>query len=85
MIEIKRGKAGRSVTEQSLLEYNSNKKKYLDKGYKNIKDLGYTSLDEFNPNEVLGDNQTDSNGFKKHMLAKSSNDVASSVFERIPF
>lgn len=85
LIEIKRGKSNRTVTEQSLLEYNSNKKKYLDKGYKNIKDLGYNSLDEFNPSEVLGDNQTDSNGFKKHMLAKSSNDVASSVFERIPF
>lgn len=83
VIEIKRGKSNRTVTEQALLEYNSNKKKYLDKGYKNIKDLGYNSLTEFDPDKVLDNNQTDSNGFKKHMLAKSSNDVANSVFERI--
>lgn len=85
VIEIKKGKASRTVTAQAILEYNSNKKKYLDKGYKNIKDLGYNSLDEFNPDEVLDDNQTDSNGFKKHMLAKSSNDVANSIFERVQY
>ena len=85
VIEIKRGLASRSVTEQATLQYKSNIKKYLDKGYKNIKDLGYSSLDEFNPDEVLSKDQTDSNGFKKHMLAKSSNDVATSVFDRLDY
>lgn len=85
VIEIKRGLASRTVTEQALLQYKSNVKKYLDKGYKNIKDLGYSSLDEFNPDEVLSKDQTDSNGFKKHMLAKSSNDVATSIFDRLDY
>lgn len=84
IIEIKRGLAGRSVTQQAELQYKSNIKKYLDKGYKNIKDLGYNSLNEFNPDEVLDKNQTDSNGFKKHMLAKSSNDVATKIFDSVP-
>ena len=84
IIEIKRGLAGRSVTQQAELQYKSNVKKYLDKGYKNIKDLGYNSLNEFNPDEVLDKNQTDANGFKKHMLAKSSNDVATKIFDSVP-
>lgn len=82
LIEIKRGKAGRNVTQQSELEYNSNKKKYLDKGYKNIKDLGYSSLDEFNPGEVLGANTTNQEGVLKPMLAKSSNDVSTKLFNK---
>lgn len=84
IIEIKRGLASRTVTQQAELQYKSNVKKYLDKGYKNIKDLGYNSLNEFNPDEVLDKNQTDSNGFKKHMLAKSSNDVATKIFDSVP-
>lgn len=84
IIEIKRGLAGRSVVQQAELQYKSNVKKYLDKGYKNIKDLGYNSLNEFNPDEVLDKNQTDANGFKKHMLAKSSNDVATKIFDSVP-
>lgn len=84
IIEIKRGLASRSVQEQALLQYKSNIKKYLDKGYKNIKDLGYNSLNEFNPDEILDKNQTDANGFKKHMLAKSSNDVATKIFDSVP-
>ena len=85
VIEIKRGLASRSVTEQAILQYKSNVKKYLDKGYKNIKDFGYSSLDDFNPDEVLSEDQTDSNGFKKHMLAKSSNDVATSLFDKLDY
>lgn len=84
IIEVKRGLASRTVTQQALLQYKSNVKKYLDKGYKNIKDLGYSSLNEFNPDEVLDKNQTDANGFKKHMLAKSSNDVATKIFDSVP-
>ena len=62
LIEINKGKAKRTVTEQSNLEYNSHIKKYLDKGYKNILDFGYSSLDEFNPDEVLPQEVTDANG-----------------------
>lgn len=82
-LTITQGKASRTVKEQAELEYNSNVKKYCDRGYKKISDLGYSSLDEFDPDKVLDNNKTDSNGFKKHMLAKSSEDVANSVFERV--
>jgi len=40
LIEIYKGKAKRTLEEQLELQYNSEKKKYLDKGYKT-----YLSLD----------------------------------------
>ena len=36
IIEITKGKAKRTLDEQAMLQYNSELKKYLDKGYKNI-------------------------------------------------
>ena len=82
VIEIKRGKASRSVTDQALLEYNSNKKKYLDKGYKNIKDLGYNSLTEFDPDKVLGNDTTNQDGIIKPFLAKPADDVSNKAFNK---
>ena len=38
-IEITKGKVKRTITEQAELEYNSNIKSYLDKGYKKISDF----------------------------------------------
>ena len=82
LIEINKGKAKRTVTEQANLEYNSHIKKYLDKGYKNISDFGYSSLNDFNPDDVLPKEVTDANGARKPMLAKKYDEVATSTFEK---
>ena len=70
VIEIKKGKAKRTITEQANLEYNSNVKKYLDKGYKSIEDFGIHDLKDFKPDEHLAAEVTDQNGNKKPMLCK---------------
>ena len=73
------GKAKRTPLEQGILEYKSQLKKYLDKGYKDVKELFNKkklrdiSIDEIN--QVLPLVKTDSNGIPKPMLAKSSKDV----------
>ena len=82
IIDIKSGKANRTASEQAKLEYNSYIKKYLDKGYKNIKDFGLTSLPDKDPGSYLGDITVDANNAPKPMLAKSYNDVATSAFEK---
>lgn len=82
IIEVKRGKAQRTAAEQVKLEYNSNVKKYLDKGYKNIRDFKIESLDDIDdPGKLLGDITTDQSGAPKPMLAKSFDGVATSTFE----
>ena len=83
-IEIIRGKAKRTITEQAELEYNSNIKSYLDKGYKKISDLGYTSIDEFDPDKVLPKDKTDTKGVKKPMLCKVY-DASDSKTQKIPY
>lgn len=70
IIEIHKGKAKRTVTEQATLQYNSELKKYLDKGYKNIKDLGIESLTLEAAEEALPSENTDQNGSIKPMLCK---------------
>lgn len=82
LIEINKGKAKRTVTEQATLEYNSNLKKYLDKGYKNIKDFGLIDLPKTDPGNLLGDVTVDANNAPKPMLAKSYDNVATSIFEK---
>lgn len=68
---ISHGKARRSTLEQATLEYNSHLKKYLDKGYKTLDDLGCATLDEFKVNQsVLSDSKTDAKGVGKPMLCK---------------
>lgn len=80
-IVITKGKAKRTVTEQAKLEYNSHLKKYQDKGYKLLtKSIGKYTKEELD--KVLPEHTTDSNGFKKHMLAKQADKVAASTFER---
>ena len=83
-IEITKGKVKRTITEQAELEYNSNIKSYLDKGYKKISDLGYTSIDEFDPNKVLPKDKTDTKGVKKPMLCKVY-DASDSKTQKIPY
>lgn len=70
VIEIRQGKAQRTVTEQSKLQYNSELKKYLDKGYKNIKDLGIEELTLQAAEEALPTENTDQNGVLKPQLCK---------------
>lgn len=83
---ITEGKAKRTPLEQGILEYKSQLKKYLDKGYKDVKELFNKkklrdiSIDEIN--QVLPLVKTDSNGIPKPMLAKSSKDVATKAFDK---
>ena len=83
-IEITKGKVKRTITEQAELEYNSNIKNYLDKGYKKISDLGYTSIDEFDPDKILPKEKTDANGAKKPMLCKVY-DASDPKTQKIPY
>lgn len=87
-IWIYKGKVKRTVSEQARLEYNSHLKKYTDKGYKllpsSIKINNAVAVEAF-VEEHLGSGVTDSNGFKKHMLAKQADKVATSVFDKIKY
>lgn len=87
-IWIYKGKVKRTVSEQAKLEYNSHLKKYTDKGYKllpsSIKINNAVAVEAF-VEEHLGNGVTDSNGFKKHMLAKQADKVATSVFDKIKY
>lgn len=69
-IEILKGKVKRTIDEQCELEFNSNFKKYLDKGYKDIKDLNIEELTLENAEKALPSEKTDQNGAKKVMLCK---------------
>lgn len=82
------GKAKRTTSEQVKLEYNSHLKKYQDKGYKllpsNIDLKDGPAVHAF-VEEQMGEGVSDSNGFKKHMLAKQADKVATSVFDKIKY
>lgn len=81
LIEIYKGKAKRTLEEQLTLQYNSEKKKYLDKGYKDVADLGISELTEENCKKALGDNKTNQDGILKPMLAKKYQDVNPKLLE----
>ena len=81
VIEIYKGKAKRTLEEQLTLQYNSEKKKYLDKGYKDVVDLGLSNLTEETCKEALGDNKTNQDGILKPMLAKKYQDVSPKLLE----
>ena len=87
-IWIFKGKVKRTVTEQVKLEYNSHLKKYQDKGYKllpsNININDSKAVADF-VQEQMGEGISDSNGFKKHMLAKQADKVATSVFDKLKY
>ena len=87
-IWIYRGKMKRTVSEQVKLEFNSHIKKYTDKGYKRLPDnvdINDAQAVESFINKVMPDGITDSNGFKKHMLAKQADKVATSVFDKLDY
>ena len=81
-ILITKGKATRTLKEQLNLEYKSNVKKYLDKGYK-LLELPINSYTKNKLEEIIGDVVTDSSGFAKHMLAKKATDVKDSSIEKV--
>ena len=75
-IVILKGKASRTLQQQVDLEYNSNKKKYLDKGYKEL----VLPLDEYTTeslDELLGEIRTGQDGVPKPQLAKQADKVTS--------
>ena len=69
-LTILKGKVKRTITEQVELEYNSLIKKYKDKGYKDIQDLGFTSLNTFDPDTTFPKEVTNQAGVVKPMLCK---------------
>lgn len=83
-IEITKGKAKRTLLEQVELEYASHLKKYQDKGYKLIPG-NISQYKEEDLNKILPEHTTDANGFKKHMLAKQSEKVATSTFDKLKY
>ena len=75
-IIILKGKASRTLQQQVDLEYASNKKKYLDKGYKELEsDIGTYSEEKLS--EILGEVRTGQNGCPKPQLAKQADKVTS--------
>ena len=68
-LTVDHGKVKRSLDEQVTLEFNSLVKKYLDKGYKDIKDFG-VGLDLEKLEEILPKSKSDANNIPKPMLCK---------------
>lgn len=81
-IFIRVGKASRTLQEQLNLEFNSNIKKYLDKGYKMLeKSIDNYSEEELN--EIIGEIRTGQNGVPKPQLAKQADKVTNNkVFNK---
>ena len=69
-LKVTSGKVKRTLDEQITLEFNSLVKKYLDKGYKDIRDFDITELTVEKAEEVLPKIKTDQNGNLKPMLCK---------------
>lgn len=83
-IIIDKGKVKRTIEQQAELEYNSNVKSYLDKGYKNINTLGFTELPDLETlNKALGETKQDQNGSVKPMLAKLIQSVSKSSLSKV--
>ena len=73
-IFITAGKASRTVREQLELEYKSNMKKYLDKGYKAL-EKPIDTYSEIELHEIVGEIRTGQNGIPKPQLAKQADKV----------
>ena len=79
---VERGKASRSVIEQTILQWNHLIKEKLDKGYKKVeKNPTECSLEELK--EIVGDYSTNQDGLLKPMLAKSETQVTNrKIFDK---
>ena len=87
-IFITKGKAARTLEEQFNLEYSAIIKKYKDKSYKEVPeniDINDNQAVMSFVESVIPDGVTDSNGFKKHMLAKPADSVATRTFDAIDY
>lgn len=81
-IFIKVGKATRTLREQVELEYKSNMKKYLDKGYKLLQD-NIENYSEEQLHEIIGDIRTGQDGIPKPQLAKQADKVSNQkIFDK---
>lgn len=72
-IPVDFGKAGRTIEEQIVLEYNSILSDYLDKGYRPVSTFGANSVALLTPTQIKGilaDRVVDTNGMVKPMLAR---------------
>lgn len=82
-IVISHGKAKRTCKEQLELQYNSEKKKYLDKGYKECP-VDPTTLAEEALDKILGELITNQYGIVKPMLAKQADKVTNQkIYDKI--
>lgn len=86
IISITYGKSSRTVSEQAGLQYAHILSEYINSGYKKLSTLTskkYNELSEDDMKNLLGNGgNTDSKGVPKPMLAKSSNDLSSDIFEK---
>jgi len=85
IITIAAGKCKRTVLEQTQLQFNSEVKRYLDKGYKRYTELSNEPFDDVDMEtlqSLFGDTKTDQSGVIKPMLAKDCNKCSPNVFER---
>jgi DNA ligase-1 len=84
-LSIEKGKAKRSVIQQSELEFNSIVNKYMDKGYKKLSGLTSTKFEDIPASEMeilVSTLKTDQSGNLKPMLAKSSDKCQNSVLDK---
>ena len=83
-ILITKGKANRTVLEQTQLQFNAIVKEYKDKGYKEVDQ----DPEEIDPNILatfIPEFATDARGVRKHMLAKSADKVSKSTIDKVKY
>lgn len=80
-ITIPHGKQKRTAKEQAILQYNSEIKKQLDKGYKEV-DRHPNEYTEEELQGIYGGVKTRGEGIIKPMLAKQADKVAAKTFDK---
>jgi ATP-dependent DNA ligase len=80
-IFVSHGKAKRTTYEQLVLQFNSEVKKQLDKGYKEVPKHP-NEYTEKELQEIYGDIKTRGEGIIKPMLAKQADKVAAKTFDK---
>lgn len=85
-ITVNIGRAGRTVAEQAVLQYNALLKNYLDKGYTKASALSSKEYNTLTEQEIInalgGGFISDQRGVPKPMLAKSVEKCASGIWEK---
>lgn len=83
-ILITKGKANRTVLEQTQLQFNAIVKEYKDKGYKEV-DKNPEEIDPDILSTFIPKFATDARGIRKHMLAKSADKVSESTINKVKY